>query len=213
MQDFYNPAASTLKTITRDPATFRTRDIKPGEDVKSIWDEIRRGRGCVLNPDGTTLKSQIVDDPDKSKFYNKADMLEDTVLFPEELSGKTAVALYKGTRTELNGFLSSGPDWVRFINDLDTDEESDDDESSEEDDGLLLGTESHSEETEEEDEADEEDHTEETISEDRQGKEPFNVFLFCLIPYFYYLDIALEWNRGILDPRTCLAIQCSASKT
>lgn len=94
MQDLYNPAAATLKTIIRDPITIRTQDIKPGEDVTSIWDEIQRGRGCVLNPEGKTLESQIIDDPDKSKFYNEADMLEDAVLFPEELSGKNAVSLY-----------------------------------------------------------------------------------------------------------------------
>lgn len=132
----------------------------------SIWDEIQRGRGCRLDLDGKTLESQIIDDPDKSKFYNEADTLEDAVLFLEEFLGKNAVALYKGTRTELNSFLNSGPDWVRFVNDLDTDKESKDDQSSEGHDRLLLEGETHLEESDEQGEIDEADDIEALSSEE-----------------------------------------------
>ncbi|KAK4693776.1 hypothetical protein P7C71_g3680, partial [Lecanoromycetidae sp. Uapishka_2] len=160
-QDRYNPAAATLKTITRDPVTFRTRDIRLGEDVTSIWDEVQRDR--EPDPDGETLESQIIDDADKSKsyFYNEADMLEDAVLFPEELSSKNDVGLFKGTKTGLNSFFNSGPDWVRFINDLSTDEESDD----EEDLGYLLEDESQSEDDGEQDESSEADNTMDSAEE------------------------------------------------
>lgn len=93
--------------------------------MTSIWDDIQSGRGCVFNPEGETRESQIIDNPDVSKFYNEADMLEDTVLFPEEASGKSAVSLHKSTKTELNSFVDNNPNFVRFYNDLDSSEGSD----------------------------------------------------------------------------------------
>lgn len=112
MRDLYNPAAATLKTITRDPVTFRTRDIKPGDEVMSIWDEIQRGRSHLLNPKGRTLEEQFAEDPHASKFYNEADMLEDAILFPEELSDDVTNNLYSGKTNALDEFVKSGPDWV-----------------------------------------------------------------------------------------------------
>lgn len=114
MKDIYNPAASTLKAITRDPITKRTRDIKPGEDVMSIWDEIQRGQAHRINLDlgCKTLEQQIAKDPHQSKFYNEADMLEDAVLFPEELSVDVPnAALYSGKTNALDEWVKRGPDW------------------------------------------------------------------------------------------------------
>ena len=138
LQDLYKPASSTLKTIARDPVIFWARDIKPGEDAYSIWDEIQHGRGHVLNPEGKTLVEQLAADPNASKFYNEADFLEDAVLFPEELNGKNTKAPSRGKVNDLERFLNSGPDWVRFVNDMDTDEELENTESSEEESQYLL---------------------------------------------------------------------------
>ncbi len=111
MDDLYIPAASTLRTITRDLVTFRTRDIKPGEDVESIWDEIERRPGHVLNPRGETLETQIAEDFPQHVFYNEADVLEDAVLFPEEMAEKRSKSLYSGKANDLESFVSSGPAW------------------------------------------------------------------------------------------------------
>ena len=185
MRDLYNPAASTLKTITRDPLTFRTRDIKAGEDVKSIWDEIQGGRGYVLNPSSPTLKPRDIDDVAKSKFYNEADMLEDAVLFPEELINDSSVALYKGSKSETGRLVNSGPDWVRFINDLDIDEEDKYDEwtDGEKEDSHIEDGDSPSEGSDDIDNIDEEAWTDESSSEEHRvisGKTPDKA---CLTPY------------------------------
>ncbi|KAL8721649.1 MAG: hypothetical protein Q9225_001698 [Loekoesia sp. 1 TL-2023] len=115
----------------------------PGEDVMSIWDEVIRGQYRMLNPKGKTLEDQLAPDLDASYFYGEADALEDKVLFPEELSTESPNALYSGRANALEKFVKSGPDWGRFVHDLETDEEME----SDEDDRLLEG-ESDEEESE-----------------------------------------------------------------
>ncbi|KAL8800251.1 MAG: hypothetical protein Q9182_005307 [Xanthomendoza sp. 2 TL-2023] len=133
MQDMFNPAASILKTLTHDPDTFRTRDLKPDEESMSIWEEVQRGRNRMLNPEGQTVEDQIAPDLDQSFFYGEADMLEDEILFPEGFSTESSNALYSGTASALEGFGNEGPNWERFIHDLETDEELESDEDDEED--------------------------------------------------------------------------------
>ena len=66
------------------------------------------------------------EEPDMSKFYNEADMLEDAVLFPEQTVSGTVGGLFRGHETSMQDFLSKGLDWTRFIQDLETDEEYED---------------------------------------------------------------------------------------
>ncbi|MCJ1457569.1 hypothetical protein MMC28_007937 [Mycoblastus sanguinarius] len=151
----YRPAAPILKTITRDPITFRTRDIKPGEQVNSIWDEVLRGQSRMINTEGKTLESQLAEDLHESKFYNEADAVEDAVLFPEEISkgelnALSKVSLFKGLTNPVHDLGKEGPDMHRFIEDLDTDEETESiDSSSEEDEGHLTEDKSHDTESDE----------------------------------------------------------------
>ena len=63
--------------------------------------------------------------PDLSKFYNEADVLEDAILFPEQAESGIVGGLFRGHETSMQDFMSKGPDWARFIKDLDTDEEHD----------------------------------------------------------------------------------------
>ena len=65
----------------------------------------------MLNPEGKTRETQIKADPLSKTFYNKADELEDAILFPEELSSKPSKALYKGKDSELEGFVNKPPAW------------------------------------------------------------------------------------------------------
>ncbi|KAL8820584.1 MAG: hypothetical protein Q9223_001233 [Gallowayella weberi] len=157
MQDMFNPAASILKTLTHDPDTLLTRDLKPDEESMSIWEEVQQGRNRMLNPEGQTLEDQIAPDLDQSFFYGEADMLEDEVLFPEGFSTESSNALYSGRASALEGFGNEGPNWERFIHDLETDEELESDEDDEEE-----------EEDESEDEPDEDD---ENVEKKEQGAE------------------------------------------
>jgi hypothetical protein len=38
--DMYNLAGPVLETLYKDKETHRVRDIKPGEDVPSVWDSL-----------------------------------------------------------------------------------------------------------------------------------------------------------------------------
>ena len=124
-QDLYNPAESALRTITRDTVTLRARDIKTGEQVDSIWDTVQKGRMSSWLLENNTQKPTEFHEPDLSKFYNQADVLEDAILFPEQTTSGTVGGLFRGHETAMQDFMSKGPDWERFIHDFDTDEEID----------------------------------------------------------------------------------------
>lgn len=91
-------------------------------------------------------------EPDLSKFYNQADVLEDAILFPEQAASGTVGGLFRGHETSMQDFMSNGPDWARFIKDLDTDEEI---EASDAETEYVLADESHDEESDESSEEDE----------------------------------------------------------
>ena len=105
--------------------TLRARDIKPGEQVDSIWDTIQKGRVSSWLLENNSQKPTEFHEPDMSKFYNEADVLEDAILFPEQTASGTVGGLFRGHETAMQDFMAKGPDWERFILDLDTDEELD----------------------------------------------------------------------------------------
>ena len=123
MRDLYNPAESVLRTITRDSVTLRARDIKPGEVVDSVWDTIQKGKMSSWMVDNGTRERTECHEPDLSKYYNEADVLEDAILFPEQSALEAIGGLFRGHETSMQEFMSKGPDWTRFIEDLGTDEE------------------------------------------------------------------------------------------
>ena len=146
-RDLYNPAQSILRTITRDTVTLRAREIKSGEQADSIWDTIQKGRMSSWGLDNNTQERKEIHEPDLSKFYNEADVLEDAILFPEQAASATVGGLFRGHETAMQDFMSKGPDWERFIQDLDTDEELD---ISDAETGDTLEKGSHDEESGEE---------------------------------------------------------------
>ena len=122
MKDMFKQAVPILKTLARDPVTFRTRDAKEGEDT--LWDLIQRGSSVYVDVETQT----IAEDQHEELFYSEADALEDLILFPDE-----ANALFKPNANALQKIEGRVPNMLRFIQDLDTDEEtnpSDDDEES-----------------------------------------------------------------------------------
>src|SRR5436305_14086690 len=80
-KDFYRPASHVLKTITREEKTHRVRDIKPGEVVESIWDQITNPQAKFMFTDPN---NELQPETYHYLLYNESDALEDAVLFPEQ---------------------------------------------------------------------------------------------------------------------------------
>ena len=78
MKDMFKQAVPILKTLGRDPVTFRTRDINEGEE--SLWDKLQHGKSYYVDTDTGT----IAEDQHQEKVYRQADALEDSILFPDE---------------------------------------------------------------------------------------------------------------------------------
>lgn len=120
MPDAFNIAGPILKTVTRDPNSHRVREIKPGDEVESIYD--------VIHHPGTQFKifnedRQVLEETPRYLFYNDVDALEDKVLFPEESHGPENDSEIGDALNSLVALEEQGPDITRFIYDLDTDEE------------------------------------------------------------------------------------------
>ena len=121
MKDMFKQAIPILKTLARDPVTFRTRDIKEGEE--SLWNMIQHGQSYYVD----TNTGTIAEDQHQDLFYNEADALEDCILFPDEGN-----ALFKPNSNALAKLEERVPNMLRFIQDLDTDEETDPSDAEEE---------------------------------------------------------------------------------
>ncbi|KAF2180722.1 hypothetical protein K469DRAFT_692577 [Zopfia rhizophila CBS 207.26] len=120
-KDCFNLAAPILKTITKDPKTERARTIKPGEEVKSVWDSIETDAKIMSWSAETGEQLDGIMDTYK---YTEADELEDAILFPEEATGEMKNNLFKENRSAMDEFERKPPfDIRRFANDLDTDDE------------------------------------------------------------------------------------------
>jgi hypothetical protein len=120
--DFYGLAAHVLKTITREEATSRVRDIKPGEVVESIWDQIQDPRAkFVFSRDNDDLTLG----PPTYLLYSESDALEDAVLFPEESQKAESAIIQHQSTQAMHAFEHEGPSIEKFIFDLDTDEDMD----------------------------------------------------------------------------------------
>jgi hypothetical protein len=108
--------------LTTDPDSHRVRDIKPGEDVMSVYDEIHDEGTTFIFRDNRSMEPR--EQPPKYLFYNEVDALEDQVLFPEEHQGDTAKASVLEITNALRRIEDGDLPLERFIYDLDTDEES-----------------------------------------------------------------------------------------
>jgi hypothetical protein len=130
--DFYGPAAHVLKTITREEASNRVRDIGPGEVVESIWDQIQDPRAKFVFSGNN---DELQPGPPKYLLYNESDALEDAVLFPEESHKAENAMIQHQSMQAMHAFEHEGPSIEKFIFDLDTDEEVDGEAEDQHDDG------------------------------------------------------------------------------
>jgi hypothetical protein len=129
--DTYNPAEHVLKTICKDPETYRPRDIRPGEEVLSIWDDLHHEGTTFfygklrdhLDESDPTIR-RVFDEPNKfprSLFYNKADELEDEILFPEERAEKKLDPLDVGKVEPIKVWEEEGFSLRKFVEGWDSD--------------------------------------------------------------------------------------------
>ncbi|KAF4991683.1 hypothetical protein FGRMN_7656 [Fusarium graminum] len=93
----YHHMEPLLRSLHRNEETMHTRQIKPGEKVKSIWDTLMDDRSEIRLFDISGRKVTCRSDSEIAAtpymFYNQANVVEDAILFPDELtSNKTNVA-------------------------------------------------------------------------------------------------------------------------
>lgn len=119
-QDCFKLAEPILKTLTKDPVTERVRSIRPGEEVGTLWAEIKPDHPVLQwSPDTGEASPQ----PMPTFKYTEADEIEDVYLFPEEVAGTLKNNLFKKNLNAMEKFESRPPiDIRRFAEDLDTDD-------------------------------------------------------------------------------------------
>lgn len=125
------PSRSILEQLYQEKDTGRCRDVMPGE--KSMWDDLQ------ALPETSFHHHMFMNDTKTGKvvvkeatlyeklahFYNDIDAAEDEILFPEEKEGILATAITGHSDMILRELDESGPKMIRFIHNLDTDEDSD----------------------------------------------------------------------------------------
>ena len=139
--DMYSVGAHILKTVTRDRETHRVRDIKQGEVVDSVFDDVH---GENVRFGFRDQNAHMNDEPEVPRwlFYNDVDVLEDKILFPDETLGENQVAApgVGEVTTALDKLEVNGPNWYRFVCDLDTDEETERSDSESNDESSANGS-------------------------------------------------------------------------
>ncbi|KAL6924063.1 hypothetical protein FSST1_001337 [Fusarium sambucinum] len=89
-REMYNHMEPLLRSLHRDTDTGHTRQIKPDEHVTTMWDNVtdERTQIKIFSLTGTQIKEHSDTEMDAAKymFYNKANELEDAILFPDELT-------------------------------------------------------------------------------------------------------------------------------
>lgn len=89
MRDKYTPQKHITSGITRDKETMGIRQIRPGEEVQSLYDELTDPRAGYWMRTKTGRMIRTTEDlpPGESPylFYNDTDAAEDAVLFDKGL--------------------------------------------------------------------------------------------------------------------------------
>jgi hypothetical protein len=81
---------------------MRTRQIKPGENVKSLWDTVADERSEFrlfdIGIKKVTMRkdTEIVELP--YMFYNEANEVDDAILFPDELTSSKKSVVFREIR-------------------------------------------------------------------------------------------------------------------
>ncbi|EHK97021.1 hypothetical protein M7I_7276 [Glarea lozoyensis 74030] len=214
-KDLYNSEAEILKTLCRPEDSERVKDIRPGEDTISIWEQMnsmqtqffygeveditrqqeeleRRKAEFQLSIANGAEPPEPTNPFPRSLFYNDADALEDAILFPEELQQKTLDPSLIGKISPIKAWEDDGFALKNFVRGLDLVDS--DLETETEDDGESWQTESSEDEYEldawtangsDEDGDHEKCKHEESTTSDDDGKEISDELLDKLLPAGY----------------------------
>lgn len=153
-----------FRTLHQEKDSSRVRSIKPGEDVKSMWDQLETNAHAFKYTPGNHNPQEMKAGIDETFVYTEADEIEDSILFPEEGTGEMKDNVFRANPSLLEMFEKKpNIDLRRFARDLDSDEElSEDDSLFEPDEGYEVGE----AEDDDGDEAWETDSEEDMYSED-----------------------------------------------
>lgn len=145
-KELYNLAAPILKTLYNDPETLRVRDIKPGDQVESIYDHVNNANTLFCygpveslreaNDEGREIEEQ--EKFPRNLWYNDADKAEDAILFPEELVDVKADPLGIGKLGPLQNMERGGFSMKKWV-DGDWDSESSSDKDWSDTESVLEG--------------------------------------------------------------------------
>lgn len=179
-KESYKLCGPILETLTRDPESFRVREIRANEDsAKSIFDDIQSGDTFfkLFNE-----QQQPLEKIPKDLFYNEADALEDKILFAEEDVGPGLGLLAGRDTNKLAKLEFEGPSMARFVYDLDTDEELPEDDDLEHTCGDSGDSSENGDDWDEyEDDEDDDFDSQNTDSEER---EPMSEEMKAFVDYF-----------------------------
>ncbi|KAI1347590.1 hypothetical protein F5Y01DRAFT_240286 [Xylaria sp. FL0043] len=119
--DMYNHQEHFLRTLTRNEETKRVRLIKPGEQVKSLWDEVRDPENRFIITDATNKKTRIFQSDESPNmplhtFYNEADIAEDAILFPDELVSPNRNMPFKEVSNAVTRLQDGSGTMSRYLN-------------------------------------------------------------------------------------------------
>ena len=131
--------------------TYRVRRIRPGENVVSLDEEIHSENTRFVFLSTRTGKEESP----KMLFYNEADMLEDQVLFPEELTEDPSKAMYRELRGGMSKLEMEGFDFGKFVHDVDSDLDEFDHELEEYEDTFI---DDHAHEDDDDSDEEDDDH-------------------------------------------------------
>jgi hypothetical protein len=123
--DLYSPMAPIIKTLRQERDTFRTRDVRPGED--SIYDDLcHEGSKVMFFSVKDGAPGETTEEAPSNWFYTDVDAAEDEIIFPEEVQGKRGTSILYTGDPIFKALDRAGPNSKRYILGLDSDDDSDD---------------------------------------------------------------------------------------
>ncbi|KAI1368681.1 hypothetical protein F5Y08DRAFT_325949 [Xylaria arbuscula] len=187
--DMYNHQEPFLRTLTRNQKTQRVRLIKPCEEAKSLWDEVKDPRNIFILTDLTNQTTETFQGDSTPKtvphqFYNEADAEEDAILFPDELVSPNPNVSFKEVSNTITRLEDGAGAMNRYLTKMALDGRRA---------GRLLGDSDESLESDD-NEYEFDDDDDDDVASDRQlAKDPSSE------------DIESLSNVGLLDLRTGMA--------
>ncbi|RFU76443.1 mfs allantoate [Trichoderma arundinaceum] len=105
-QDVYAHMEPLLRTLTREKDTMRTRKINRGEEVESLWDTVMGDeveyRLFDVKGDDVSWRTPAELAASPYLFYNKANVAEDEILFPDELISNRQSVPFREVKNGVN---------------------------------------------------------------------------------------------------------------